>query len=78
LVQKIGQVRISPAEVIKIIGKWLAVQKSFAALQLAAMAVVQVGRRQDSQILTVAIEPKDAASALRTDTAFAVKRRSLG
>jgi hypothetical protein len=69
---------ISPAEVIKIIGKWLAAQRTFAALQLAAMAVVHVGRRQDLIILTVPIEPKGAADVLRADTAFAVKRRSLG
>jgi hypothetical protein len=69
---------LSPAEVTTIIGKWLAVQKSFAALQLTATAIVQVGRRADLQILTVPIEPKDAADALSIDTAFAVKRRSLG
>jgi hypothetical protein len=68
---------ISPAEVIKLIGKWLAAQKSFAALQLAAIAVIQIGRRGDLQLLTVPIEPKDAADTLRSDTAFAVKRRSL-
>jgi hypothetical protein len=68
----------SPADVITIIGKWLAAQKTFAALQLAAMAVIQIGRRQGLQILTVPIEPKDAADVLRADTAFAVKRRSLG
>ncbi len=69
---------ISPAEVIRIIGNWLAVQKTFPAMQLAAMAVVQIGRRRDLQLLTVPIDPKDAADALRTDTEFAVKRRSLG
>jgi hypothetical protein len=68
----------SPADVITIVGKWLAAQKSFVALQLAAMAVVHIGRRGDLQLLTVSIEPKDAADVLRADTAFAVKRRSLG
>jgi hypothetical protein len=69
---------ISPAEVITIIGKWLATQKTFAALQLAAFAVFHVGRREDLQLLTLPIEPKNAADVLRTDTAFGVKRRSLG
>jgi hypothetical protein len=69
---------ISPEEVIRIIGKWLAIQRTFTALQLAVVAVVQIGRREDLQILTVPIEPNDAADALRADTAFAVKRRSLG
>jgi hypothetical protein len=68
----------SPAEVITIIGKWLAVQKCFPALQLAAMAVIHIGRREDLQILNVPIEPWDAADVLRADTAFAVKRRNLG
>jgi hypothetical protein len=68
----------SPAQVINIIGKWLAVQETFAALELAARALIHVGRRQDLQLLNVPIGPKDAANALRTDTAFAVKRRSLG
>ena len=69
---------ISPAEVITIIGKWLATQKTFAALQLAAFAILHVGRREDLQLLTLSIDPKDAADVLRTDTAFGVKRRSLG
>ena len=68
----------SPADVNTIIGKWLATQTSFAALQLGAFAVVHVGRRQDLQILSVPFEPKDAADVLRADTTFAVKRRSLG
>lgn len=68
----------SPAQIIDIIGQWLAVQKTFVALELAAMALIHVGRRQDLQLLNVPIEPKEAANALRTDTVFAVKRRSLG
>jgi len=68
----------SAADVITIIGKWLAAQKTFAALRLAAMAVVHIGRRHDLQILAVPIEPKGAADVLCADTAFAVKRRSLG
>jgi hypothetical protein len=68
---------ISPAEVIQVIGKWLDARRTFSALQLAAMAVVDIGRRHDLQILAVPIEPKDAADVLRADTAFAVKRRSL-
>jgi hypothetical protein len=67
----------SPADVITIIGKWLATQTSFAALQLAAFAVVHVGRRQDLQILSVPFEPTNVADVLRVDTTFAVKRRCL-
>ena len=67
----------SPAEIITIIGKWLATQGSFAALQLAAFAILNVGRRQDLQLLTLPIEPQGAADVLRADTAFGVKRRSL-
>jgi hypothetical protein len=68
----------SPAEVIRIIGTWLATQRTFTALQLAALAVIQIGRRQDLGILTVGMEPNDSAEALVADTTFAVKRRSLG
>jgi hypothetical protein len=67
----------SPADVITIIGKWLATQTSLAALHVAAFAVVHVGRRQDLQILSVPFEPTNAADVLRADTTFAVKRRSL-
>jgi len=65
-------------EVIGTIGRWLETQNTVKALQLAAMAVTQIGRRQDVQILNVAIEPQAAADALRADTTFAVRRRSLG
>jgi hypothetical protein len=64
-------------EVITTVGKWLAARKTIAALELASRVVVYIGRRQDLHILDVAIEPKEAAVALLTDTAFAVKRRSL-
>jgi hypothetical protein len=67
----------SPADAITIIGKWLALRETFAALELAASAVLHIGRREDLGLLTVPIEPKDAAAVLRADTAFGVKRRSL-
>jgi hypothetical protein len=67
----------SPAQVINIIGKWLAVQKTLPALELAAKALIHVGQREDLQLLSIPIEPDAAADALRIDTAFAVKRRSL-
>jgi hypothetical protein len=55
----------------------LALRETFAALELAASAVLHIGRREDLGLLTVPIEPKDAAAVLRADTAFGVKRRSL-
>jgi hypothetical protein len=67
----------SPADIITIIGKWLAKQETFAALKLAASAVLHIGRREDLGLLTVLIEPRGAAEVLRADTAFGVKRRSL-
>ncbi|MES2221669.1 MAG: hypothetical protein V4587_11965 [Acidobacteriota bacterium] len=67
----------TPAEIIATFAKWLANQKGFAALELAATAVIQVGRRKDLQILGVSFEPEDAVGALLADTAFAVKRRRL-
>ena len=59
------------------IGKWLAARKTFPALQLAALAPLHIGQRPDLHILDVAIEPRDAADALRADTAFAIKRQSI-
>ena len=69
---------VTPGEVIDVIGKWLAAQKTFEALQLAAMVVIYIGRPKDLHILNAAIEPNEAAKALVVDTAFAVRRRSLG
>lgn len=67
----------SPPQIITVIGNWLADKKDFAALQLAAEAVIHIGRRQDLQILETGVDPRDAAAALRIDATFAVKRRSL-
>jgi hypothetical protein len=69
----------SPDVIMNVMRKWLASHMNLAALQLAAQAVIQVGRRHDLQILDVPIGVPDAraAAALIADTAFAVKRRSL-
>ncbi len=40
------------------------------------MALVHAGRRQDLNILDVDVEPHDQAAALRTDTSFAVRRKT--
>jgi hypothetical protein len=48
-----------------------------AALELAAEAVVQIGRRKDLQILDSEIEPRAKVAEIVVDTTFALKRRSL-
>lgn len=64
-------------EIIATFAKWLANRQDFAALELAARALIQVGQRKDLQILDIPSEPDGPSKSLLADTTLAVKRRSL-
>jgi hypothetical protein len=64
-------------EIIATFAKWLANQKDFAALEVAARALIQIGQRKDLQILDIPFEPDGPRKALLADTTFAVMRRNL-
>ncbi len=64
-------------QMMGLVGKWLASRKTINAMRVAAPALVHAGRRSDINLLDVDIEPHDFATAIRTDTEFAVRRRTL-
>ena len=64
-------------DIMNVIDRWLADRKSLGAFELAATAVIQVGRRKDLKMLNVDIEPRDRSAAIRSDAEFAVRRRTL-
>lgn len=68
---------ISSEHLLAVVCAWLAVRATEAALELAAEAVVQIGRRKDLQILNQEIEPRTKVTEIIADTTFALKRRSL-
>ncbi|PPQ45367.1 hypothetical protein [Rhodopseudomonas palustris] len=72
--QKAG---MSLTDVMTIIRKWLESKKSLPALKVAALAVQHAGQRHDLKVLDVAVEPKEAADAIRFNASFAVHRRTL-
>ncbi|MGX7745412.1 hypothetical protein [Rhodopseudomonas parapalustris] len=72
--QKAG---MSLTDVMAIIRKWLESKKSLPALKVAALAVEHAGQRHDLKVLDVAVEPKEAADAIRFNASFAVHRRTL-
>lgn len=60
------------------IGAWFAQRKTLGALTLVDRTLVQIGRCNDLTILNVELATDDpSAAAIRADTTFAVKRRSL-
>jgi len=64
-------------DIMNIIDRWLSDRKSLGAFELAASAIIQAGRRKDLEMLNVDIEPRDRAAAIRSNTEFAVRRRTL-
>lgn len=68
---------VAPDHLMQVIERWFFARKTFDAMQLAAMAIVQNGTREDLAILDIPVEPNEAAESLRADTRFAVKRRRL-
>jgi hypothetical protein len=68
---------ISSENLLSVVNAWLSMRATAAALELAAEAVVQIGRRKDLQILDPEIEPRAKVAEIIVDTTFALKRRSL-
>jgi hypothetical protein len=64
-------------QAMSLIEKRLANRRTVDALRLVAQAIIHTGRRQDMGLLDVDIEPKEQADAIRANTEFAVRRRSL-
>ncbi len=64
-------------QVMNVLATWLVSRKTIAAFELVARAVDYAGRRQDINILDIDVEPSNTAEAIRGDTAFGVRRRTL-
>ena len=68
---------VAPQHIMKLVEIWLRSRATYDALRLAAMAIIEVGTRNDLDILNIPIAQLEAADSLRADTQFAVKRRRL-
>jgi hypothetical protein len=64
-------------DIMNIIDRWLSDRRSLGAFELAGSAIIQAGRRKDLEMLNVDIEPRDRAAEIRSNTEFAVRRRTL-
>jgi len=68
---------ISSERLLLVAQAWLSDSGTVAAWKLAARAVIQVGTRNDLQILKLEAEPRAIVADMLADTTFALKRRRL-
>jgi hypothetical protein len=65
-------------EVMEITASWLRQKCSVEALRVASAVIIHAGRRPHLELLAVeALQSDEEAIAIRSNTAFAVKRRTL-
>lgn len=76
-IEDVLKIGISAEYLLSVVHAWLSKRRSIAALELAADAVVQIGRRKDLQILGMEIEVRTDGSEIIEDRTFALKRRTL-
>jgi hypothetical protein len=73
-----GETSASSAERLACVGRWLSARRTMRALRLAAEALVLIGRRADLALLDTQLVDADASlPAIKTNTIFAVRRRTL-
>jgi hypothetical protein len=77
MVEDVLKVGISNERLFFVIQAWLSDRGTVAALELAARAVIQVGTRNDLQLLKLDAEPRAIVADLLVDTTFALKRKRL-
>ena len=76
-VEDVLKTGISSERLLLVVEAWLSDRGTVAALELAARAVIQVGTRNDLQILKLEAEPTVIVADMLADTTFALKRRRL-
>jgi hypothetical protein len=73
-----GDTGASSADRMACVARWFCERKTMSALRLAADALVLIGRRADLALLDTLLADADAdLPAIKTNTIFAVRRRTL-
>jgi hypothetical protein len=73
-----GETGASSTDRMACVARWFCERRTMRALRLAANALVLIGRRADLALLDTLLADADAGlPAIKTNTIFAVRRRTL-